>query len=333
LGREYPGNIFRAIQQMVRQIHESGVLLAISSRNNEEDAWEAFRRPEMVLERRHFAAWRINWEDKAANLRELATELRLDLDSFVMLDNDPAHQAWIEEVLPQVHVIGAEDPLEMVRVLATQRLFDGFRHTAEDGVRARSHEAAGSRREAETIAPDRRAFLAGLRLTVNVGRGSAETLPRLAQMTQRTNQFNVSARRYTEGQIAELCASADAEVLWCSCRDRFADEGITGLVILRGPGEEWAVDTFLVSCRVLGKGVEQALAAAMCHVAHARGVHRLRGEYIRTPRNTPAAELYREAGFSVAETTPDRSVWQLELPAPITLAPDWITLQFEEDRT
>jgi FkbH-like protein len=330
LGSRPPGNIFRAIQQVARQLHERGVLLILNSRNNEEDAWEPFRRhPEMVLERRHFAAWRINWQDKATNLLELAEELHLGLDSFVMLDNDPVQQAWVEERLPQVHVIAAQDPLDMLRALATQRLFEAFGRAPEDGLRAQSYEAAARRSKAETTAGDREAFLSGLGLIVTVGRASPDKLPRLAQMAQRTNQFNMTTQRYTEGQIGELCASPDVEVLWCSCRDRFADEGITGLAILRGPGEEWVVDTFLLSCRVLGRGVERALAAAMCRVAFARGVRRLRGEYRRTPRNAPAADFYREVGFSPVRSDGERSVWRLTLPAPAELAPCWITLRFE----
>jgi FkbH-like protein len=150
-------------------------------------------------------------------------------------------------------------------------------------------------------------------------------------MTQRTNQFNLTTRRYTEGQIGELAASRNAEVLWCSCRDRFADEGVTGLAILRGEGEAWVVDTFLVSCRVLGRGVERALAAAVCRAASARGARRLRGEYIRTARNAPAAGFYPALGFSPLRSDGERSWWDLRLPAPAALAPPWIALRFEDD--
>jgi FkbH-like protein len=299
IGPSYPGNIYQAIQHAARRAHEDGVLLALNSSNNEADAWQVFeRRKDMVLERRHFSAYRINWRDKVDNLREMADELNLGLDSIVVLDNDPVHQAWIEERLPEVHVIPASDALDMLQALAAGRLFAGYRSTAQDRARPQSYVAAARRRTEETAAADRETFLAGLGLTVNVGRATPDALPRLAQMAQRTNQFNLTTRRYTESQIAALCASPEVEVLWAACCDRFADEGITGLAILRGPGDEWLIDTFLLSCRVLGRGVERALAAAVCRTAAARGVRHLRGEYIRTPRNTPAADFYREIGFT-----------------------------------
>ena len=330
IGRDFPGNIFRAIQRVVQQLHERGVVLALNSQNNEEDAWAPFGgRAEMLLERRHFAAWRINWKDKASNLRELSEELRLGLDSFVLLDNDPVQRAWVEDSLPEVHVIPAQDPLDMLRALTTQRLFDSLGQTAEDALRGKSYVAASRRREEQATATDRESFLASLGITVSVGRASPEHVPRLAQLSQRTNQFNLTTKRYTEGQMQELCAAPDAEVLYCACRDRFADEGVTGLVILRRVGAEWVVDTFLLSCRVLGWGVERALAAAMCRIAGARGGGSLRGEYTRTAKNGITEGFYRELGFSPLQFDSERSSWLLELPAPVDTPPAWIRLQVD----
>jgi len=332
IGRDYPGNIFAAIQQVVRKLHERGVVLALNSQNNEDDAWAAFRgRPEMPLAPTHFAAWRINWKDKAANLVELAEELRLGLDSFVMLDNDPVQQAWVEDRLPEVHVLAAQDPLEMLHTLVGQRLFAGLGATAEDARRGASYVASARRREEEATAGDRASFLAGLGVTVTVGRAAAEHLPRLAQLAQRTNQFNLTTKRYTEGQIRELCQAPNVEVLRCSCRDRFADEGIVGLVILRGSGAEWAVDTCLLSCRVLGWGVEKALAAAMCRVVAARGAASLRGEYVRTAKNGVAEGFYRDAGFAALASDPERTSWTLERPGADDRTPAWIRLEMEEE--
>jgi FkbH-like protein len=327
VGTEYPGSIFQAIQQAVVQLHERGVVLALNSQNNEEDGWAPFERREMRLERRHIAASRINWKDKVTNLQELAAELRLGLDSFVMLDNDPVQRAWVEDSLPEVHVIAAQDPLEMLYALVTERLFESLGRTAEDGLRAKSYEAASLRREEETSAADREAFLHGLGLVVTVGRATPETLPRLAQMAQRTNQFNLTTKRYTEGQIRELCASPDAKVLYCSCRDRFADEGIIGMAILMRRDAEWVVDTFLLSCRVLSWGVERALAAALYRAA--AGAVALRGEYVKTAKNGISAGLYRDLGFERVRSDDDGATWRLPLPASSDPAPPWIRLQIE----
>ncbi len=330
VGTEYPGSIFRALQQAIRQLHERGVVLALNSQNNEEDGWGPFqRRREMRLERRHIAAWRINWKDKVTNLRELAEELRLGLDSFVMLDNDPVQRAWVEDRLPEVHVVAAQDPLEMLHALVTERLFESLGRTAEDAIRAKSYEAASLRREEETTAADREAFLHSLGLVVTVGRATPDKLPRLAQMAQRTNQFNLTTRRYTEGQIRELCASPDAKVLYCSCRDRFADEGVIGMAILLRRDAEWVVDTFLLSCRVLSWGVEKALAAAVYRAA--TGAASLRGEYVKTAKNGISAGLYEGLGFERVRSDDQGATWRLPLPAAADPAPPWIKLDVEGD--
>jgi FkbH-like protein len=329
VGGEYPGSIFQALQQVVRQLHDRGVVLALNSQNNEEDAWEPFRRREMRLERRHFAAWRINWKDKVTNLRELAAELRLGLDSIVMLDNDPVQRAWVEDRLPEVHVIAAQDPLEMLHALVTERLFESLGRTAEDALRTKSYEAASLRREQETTAADREEFLHGLGLVVTVGRATPDKLARLAQMAQRTNQFNLTTKRYTEGQIRELCASPDAKVLYCSCRDRFADEGVIGMAILLRRDAEWVVDTFLLSCRVLSWGVEKALAAAVYRAG--AGSASLRGEYVKTAKNGVSAGFYADLGFQPVRSDGEGATWRLPLPAAGDPAPPWITLEIEGD--
>jgi FkbH-like protein len=328
IGADYPGNIYRAIQGAARQLNERGVVLALNSLNNEDDAWGPFRqRKDMVLEPRHFAAWRINWKDKATNLLELADELQLGLSSFVMLDNDRLQQAWVEDRLPEVHVVPAQDPLDMLNALVHQRLFDGLSYTAEDVRRSQFYAAASRRREAETTAGDRESFLAGLGLVVTVQRATLAEIPRLAQLSQRTNQFNLTTRRYTEGQLQELLAAPAHEVLFCSCQDRFADDGITGMAILRPEKGGWLIDTFLLSCRILGRGVERALAAAVCRSAIARGVTSVVGEYIRTPKNGQTETFYRDLGFSPVASDDEKSTWQLTLPASADPAPAWIDLR------
>jgi FkbH-like protein len=325
IGGGYPGNIYQEIQRIVRQLHEGGLILAINSRNDEEDAWRPFEaRTEMVLRRKDFSAWRINWQDKAANLRELAQELSLGLDSMVVLDNDPVTSSWIEQRLPEVHVLPARDPLDMVRVLATSRLFADLSRTAEDLIRGRSQAAV--RRKEQSAAIDRETFLADLNLVVTVGRASSDQLPRLVQLSQRSNQFNLTTRRYTHAQLEELSRRLDSEVLYCACRERFADEGITGLVTVRKQGAEWTMDTLALSCRVLGWGVERALVAAVCLIATDAGATGLEGQYIPTLRNRQTEWFYRDLGFSLVRTSDAGSAWRLALPPEEDLNPGWISL-------
>lgn len=328
IGRGYPGNLYKQLQETIRELRAGGVILAINSHNDEEDAWQPFeRRAEMVLKREDFAAYRINWQDKVANLRGLSDELRISLDAFVVLDNDPVERSWIEEQLPEVHVLAAQDPLEMLRTLSVSRLFQGLERTSADELRAVSYAVATSRRDEERSAVSREAFLAELELVVTVGSASQEQLPRLAQLTQRTNQFNLTTRRYTQAELAELHAAPDFELLYCACRDRFADEGVTGLVILRKAGLEWSVDTLLLSCRVLGWGVERALAGAVCDFAARHGATTLTAEYVRTARNGQTEWFYRELGFAAVSVSEARSSWRLALPPARNPAPAWIDLR------
>jgi FkbH-like protein len=214
-------------------------------------------------------------------------------------------------------------------VLATTRLFEGLSRTAEDALRSQSYAAASLRRRERDAAADRAAFLAELRLEVGVGRASQEQLTRLAQLSQRTNQFNLTARRYSQSQLAELAGSRGADVLYCSCRDRFADEGIAGLVVLRKGEAAWAVEAFALSCRVLGWGVERALAAAACRVAGSGGALELRGEYVATGRNRQTESFYKELGFSPLTQAEAGSTWRLELAGLEDLTPPWIQLRLE----
>ncbi len=328
VGSAFPGNVYREIQRVIAQLHARGVVLAVNSRNDEEDAWKPFEsRPEMVLRRDSFAAARINWGDKVANLRELARELNLGLDSFVVLDDDAVVRSWIEEQLPEVHVFPVSDPLDMLHTLATTRLFDDLSGTAEADARGRSYSVAALRRCAEDTAADRESFLAGLELAVTVGRARGEQLPRLAQVSQRTNQFNLTTRRYTQAQLAVLASDPDHEVLYCACRDRFADEGVIGLVVLKRGGREWRIDTLAVSCRVLGRGVEAAVAAAVCRMAAESGASDLLGEYIPTPKNGQTEWFYRDLGFARAGSTGAGTAWRLPLPPAGDLRPAWIELR------
>jgi len=327
IGQGFPGNVFRSIQGAVRQLHENGAVLAISSRNNEEDAWEPFdTRPEMVLKREHFAAWRINWEDKVESLREISDELGLALDSFVVLDDNPVNRYWIETQLPEVWVLSAQDPLDMVRELATTRLFEGLERTAEDRLRGRSYAARPRRLRSERGEADRETFLTELELEVTAGRASPPQLPRLAQLSQRTNQFNLTTRRHTQNQLAELLASEDSEVIYCSCRDRFSDEGIIGLALLVGNGAEWRIDSLLLSCRVLGWGVESCLAEVVRQMAKERGAEVLQGVYVASGRNAQTRLFYEKLGFLLVASDEQGSTWELDPRSSASLSPRWIEL-------
>lgn len=330
IGGGFPGNLYTALQNELRTLQARGVMLAINSKNNEADAWEVFeRRPEMLLRRADFSAHRINWQDKASNLRELAIQLNVGLDALVMLDDNPVERAWIEEALPEVEVCPANDPLEMLRWLASSRRFDTLAVTKEDALRAKSYAAAQERSRLAAQAGNMEEYLTSLGTEIEVGCDSPEQVARVAQLTQKTNQFNLTTRRYTEAEISERIQNPGWRVFWCSCRDRFTDEGVIGAAVVQAVESEWILDTFLMSCRVLGRGVEKAFLNAICERAASEGVKMVRGEYIRTPKNGQTEDFYEKCGFTAQERTPEHGLWQSPLPLSAELKPNWITLRIK----
>lgn len=334
IGGAYPGSLYTGLQQEVQNLAARGVTLTLLSKNNEADAWEVFdQRPEMVLRRADISAHRINWQDKAANLRELAAELNLGLDAFVVLDDNPVERAWIEEALPEVEVCPASDPLEMLRWITTCRRFDTLSVTEEDALRARSYEASARRAEVSAAAGDLASYLASLDTEVEVGLLTAAQGPRVAQLTQKTNQFNLTTRRHSETEVLGMMNSPDWRIFWCRCRDRFADEGIIGAAFVSIEGMEWKLDTFLMSCRVLGRGVEKSFLHAICTHAAGSGARSMTGEYLRTAKNGLAESFYESCGFTAQERTPERGLWRMALPLTADLNPPWITLHTSDSMT
>ena len=328
LGGSYPGNLYTALQAEIKRLHERGISLAIVSKNNEADAWEVFDgRPEMVLRRSDFSAHRINWRDKGINLRELASELRIGLDAFVLLDDNPVERAFIEETLPEVEVCPASDPLEMLRWLTTCRRFDTLAITQEDTLRAKSHAAARLRSELTSDLSALEGYLIGLGTEVEVGTLAPAQIARVAQLTQKTNQFNLTTRRYTETEVQDLMSAPDWRVFWCRCCDRLVDEGIIGVAVVKIDGASWRLHIFLMSCRVLGRGIEKAFLHAICHLAVSQGAVTMIGEYIGTAKNGQTETFFESCGFTALHRAPEHSLWQLSLPLKAELKPLWITLK------
>ena len=325
IGGSYPGNVYLELQRQILSLYDRGIILAINSKNNESDVWDAFdNRPEMLLKRHHFSSWRINWQDKASNLREVASDLNIGLDSVVMLDDNPVEREWIESSLPEVYAANADDPLSMVRFLSECRLFDTLSLSTEDALRNKSYAAATARKKLHEESSDLNSFLETLDVTVEVRNLSPEVLGRFSQLTQKTNQFNLTTRRYSEKQVVSLLDSPRFELFYCSCRDRFADEGIIGAAVIAKEQEVWSIDTFLLSCRVLGRGVEHAFMAAVYDRAKAAGVLALKGEFIRTAKNGQTEFFYEQLGFSLESSTGDRTVWVLRVDTGTIKWPQWI---------
>jgi len=324
LGVTHPGSAFLAFQSAVLELHDRGIVLAICSKNNEPDVLEVLKHhPDCLLRPDHFACMKINWSDKATNLRAIAAELNLGLDAFVFVDDSPFECELVRQTLPEVTVLPLpQDPTQYERLLRGLGLFDALTVTAEDRQRNRLYRSEAQRRDLQSQSQSLDEYLKSLEMRLTIRRAEEFHIPRIAQLTQRTNQFNLTTRRYSEGEIRELNTRPDSVVYWAQLTDRFDDMGIIGLAIVRFAAVTATLDCFLLSCRVLSRGVEDALLAHMATIARARGCERLAAEYIPTPKNGLAAEFLPSHSFTKMESDPG-TVYALDLTASAPRPPAW----------
>ena len=290
------GAAFVAFQQALLDLHDRGVMLAINSRNNFEEAMEVIRsHPNMILKEPHFAAMRINWNDKAENLMALAQELNIGLDSMVFLDDDPLNRALIRTVLPEVEVPELPaNPSNYAKFLLSLRYFNSTAITDEDKMRGNLYVTERLRREAEKSFGSQEEFLQSLGLELQIHVDDSASLSRLAQLTEKTNQFNVNKQPLTEKEIKKLIASSRHQVWHGHLMDRFGDYGITNLAIAEHKKDRWKIGQFLMSCRVIGRGVEEAFLSAMAGLAQSRRINKLEIKFVSTEKNKPAEEFVKK---------------------------------------
>ena len=313
----------RSLQELAVALHDRGILLCLCSRNNEEDVAAVFaQRTDMPLRRQHIAAERIDWGSKAENLRSLASELRLGLDSFVVLDDDPVVCAEMQAACPEALVLQLpEDPAEIPRFLAHVWAFDSLETTAEDRERTLLYRQERQRERLRGETPTLADFLAGLDLTVSFPALTAERLPRVAQLTQRTNQFNTTTIRRSEAEIRDLCTPGGPESLLVEVRDRFGDYGLVGVVFWRAAAGALCVDTLLLSCRTLGRGVEHRLLARLGEIAGERGLARVEIPFHPTRKNRPVLDFLTHLTHDgEAFRRPLGEGWLFALPAEVAAA-------------
>lgn len=329
VGTEYPGASYRALQRVMLDLYRRGIILAICSKNNVADAMEVLEQhPGMLLRPEHFAALRINWDDKAQNLRDIAAELNVGRDSLAFLDDNPVERARINDELPEVTVIDLpSDPSWFAQALRAVPVFERLAISSEDRERGRYYGEQRQRVESQRNATSLEDFLRSLQQEVEVAPVTAEMLIRVAQLTQKTNQFNLTTRRYSEQQIAELAAASHWSVYSIRVKDRFGDNGIVGVMITHDAGKVCEIDTFLLSCRVIGRTIETALLSILVERARAHGMEQLQGWFLPTKKNAPAQGFYATHNFQCVTQEERGTLWSLDLKEAKSVCPDWIRLR------
>jgi FkbH-like protein len=309
------GEAFADWQRYVQALGARGVVLAVCSKNSPEIAETGFRHPGAVLRRADFAAFECSWNDKVAGLRRIAEALNLGLDSIVFADDNPAECALIRRALPEVAVIElGPEPAEFSALLDAGHWFDMADFTAEDfsrtGAYAARAEAQAAR--AELSETDLDGYLASLAMTGRLYRPDEADISRVAQLEQKTNQFNLTTRRYSEPAIRAFLARDDAVVLAFRLADRFGDHGLTSTLIAVQEGESLRIDSWLMSCRIFSRTAEVFILRELLEIARERGARRLVGEYVATAKNGVVADLYGQLGFVTGR---DGGAWYRDVDA------------------
>lgn len=308
------GEAYRFFQSYCLKLKDRGVILAICSKNDEEPAEEPFLKNEnMILHLEDISCFVANWDNKADNLRRIAGELNIGLDSLVFFDDNPAERKIISQFLPEVMVIDVpEDPALFALEMEKEQPFDWIEITKEDLERTDSYRSNRERKELLDSFVDYDEYLKALEMKGSAGRVEAGDVARFTQLINKSNQFNLRTIRYQESDILKLLSSDEACLLYGKLSDRYSSYGIISCVILKKIGDSCFIDTWVMSCRVLKRGVEYMMLEAILATARSMGCESVRAEYIQTKKNKMVESFYESLGFSLTESGQNEGVLKKE---------------------
>ncbi len=322
LGAGHPnGEAFQNFQQYVKALKDRGVLLAVASKNEEENAFAPFREhTDMVLKESDVSCFIANWEPKDGNLIKIADQLNIGLDSLVFFDDNPAERALVRASLPDVTVLEVpDDPALYVRCLDGANLFDTVSITDEDRLRSDYFQSEGARTKLEHTTANYADYLTQLKMQAVAGPIHEGNLPRVTQLINKTNQFNLTTRRMTETDVRRVANTPQWYTATTRLIDRFGDNGLISVVIGKINADELSIDTWLMSCRVLKRGVEVMELARLLAFCRTRSLTRIRGFYVPTPKNKLVENHYAELGFRQGSVDGERVSWTLDISDEIHL--------------
>ena len=309
------GEAFKAFQKYIASLKQRGVLLAVCSKNDLAKAQEPFEKhPDMVLKMEDIVSFKANWEPKSENIRALASELNLGLDSFVFVDDNPAEIEIVRQFVPAVTtILLGPDPSEYVGQLADSRLFEPRNITAEDAERTSQYRSDAQRKALESSVTDMGAYLESLQMEAGISEFTPVDVPRLSQLINKSNQFNLTTRRRSEAEVTAVMHDPNFIGYSVRLKDRFGDHGLISIVIGEKAGDTMKIDTWLMSCRVLKRGVEEIVLNELVRLAKWKNCQSLLGTYLPTPKNEMVRDFYGKMGFTLTNESEEKKEFELRL--------------------
>jgi FkbH-like protein len=325
------GEAFKAFQEYLLKLKQRGILLAVCSKNEEANALAPFQEhPEMVLKRKDFVSFKANWQPKPDNLRLIAEELNIGLDSLVFVDDNPAECEHVRQILPQVKIVGlSDDPAEYPQLLDQSGFFEITTLSNEDMQRTEQYQVNIKRKQLYESATDFKTYLASLEQKSVIRPFEERFLDRITQLINKTNQFNLTTLRLSRSQVEERMEDPNVLTAYVRMADRFGDNGLISVFCARREGDELRINQWLMSCRVLKRGVENLLCNYIVEKAREIGATKLNGIYIPTPKNGLVRDHYKSLNFSLVKKDQDGSTyWSLDLD---TYKPFEVEIELVED--
>ena len=296
----YPdGRSFVEFQKVIKSLSENGIILAINSKNNQNEAMKAINEhPHMILREKDFSCIKINWNDKISNMKEIAKELNIGLDSIVFFDDDPINRELLRMGIPEVNTIELpNDPSTYAQILRNLNDFNTLKITNDDIQRKIMYEQEHNRQKLQSSTENLNEYLKKLDIKIKMKLNDELSISRISQLILKTNQFNLTTKRYQEEEIKEFVKD-ETMIVGCSeVTDKFGENGITNVFIIKTKSTEWIIDTFLLSCRIMGRGIEEGIIGKILEIAKDKGIERIIATFIPTEKNKPAENFLKNYGF------------------------------------
>lgn len=316
IGNTYPGNVFRYFQEQILAVRNTGILLALCSKNNHEDAAEVFQKhPDMILKFDDFIIQKINWNNKADNIRTIAEELNIGLDAMVFIDDNPTERELVRLAIPEIIVPEFPKQVHQIPSFFEQvydEYFKVYTLTDEDKVKNEQYQIVQKAIQEKEQFQSIDEYLLNLEIEITIQQVSEITLPRASQLTQKTNQFNLTTKRYTESELSSLLNNGGMIYL-LSVRDKFGDSGICGEVIIKYENDSAVFDSFMMSCRVLGKKIEYTFLNEVLAILRSMSIKYVYANYIKSNKNQQVSEFYDKNKFDVILNSEEEKKYKIDL--------------------